>query len=192
MKTCCKCKKQLATNQFCKHKHSTCHACETTRKKKWKEKNRSKQRFYQKQTKLKSRRAVGKYTKAVLEEKLSYWGNKCWCCGTSKDITLDHVKPISKGGTNWVANIRPCCSSCNSIKNNKWPKPGNVRHKLTNIRQSVLRRLGLPHPHKTGVLNCIPGKPLRDLETKIFLRFSSSKGSEQRLSQFRAGPLQLV
>lgn len=59
-----------------------------------------------------------------LAGKLSFWNSRCWICHTELDdtsLTWDHVKPISKGGIDILANIRPCCRSCNSKKGNKWP-----------------------------------------------------------------------
>lgn len=47
------------------------------------------------------------------------YGNICLCCGEVKALTVDHVIPLSKGGTNDISNIQPLCKSCNSSKNAK-------------------------------------------------------------------------
>jgi 5-methylcytosine-specific restriction endonuclease McrA len=63
------------------------------------------------------------YNALQMQARFEYWGNKCWMCGTEDNLTMDHVKPISKGGLDTPSNIRPACKSCNSSKNNKWPYP---------------------------------------------------------------------
>jgi 5-methylcytosine-specific restriction endonuclease McrA len=60
---------------------------------------------------------------AALWAKFAYWGNRCWMCGTTEDLTIDHVKPLSKGGLHILANIRPACSRCNTRKRARWPFP---------------------------------------------------------------------
>jgi 5-methylcytosine-specific restriction endonuclease McrA len=62
---------------------------------------------------------VYEYTAEHVNARMSYWGNKCWMCGCDAE-TVDHVKPLSKGGKDCPANFRPACGKCNSTKNAKW------------------------------------------------------------------------
>jgi len=64
--------------------------------------------------------ASGFFTQFQLEARIAYWGWKCWLCGDPWEA-IDHVIPISKGGSNWPANLRPACKSCNSRKGSKLP-----------------------------------------------------------------------
>jgi len=55
---------------------------------------------------------------AAWNEKLKACGGKCIQCGTKEDITVDHIIPLSKGGSNHISNLQPLCRSCNSKKYN--------------------------------------------------------------------------
>lgn len=47
-------------------------------------------------------------------------GWACQYCGarllTNKDATVDHIHPVSLGGTNDESNLRACCQPCNILK----------------------------------------------------------------------------
>jgi 5-methylcytosine-specific restriction endonuclease McrA len=63
--------------------------------------------------------AGGSFTFQQWEELKVYYSHTCLCCGRQEpDITLtvDHVTPISRGGTSNIDNIQPLCLSCNSSK----------------------------------------------------------------------------
>lgn len=58
------------------------------------------------------------------------YGSKCLCCGargTPDSLTMDHIIPVSKGGTSWPDNFQPLCGRCNSSKgaNNTDYRPAN-------------------------------------------------------------------
>ena len=47
---------------------------------------------------------------------------RCNGCGNAykpRDLTLDHIKPESKGGSNDIENLQLLCHNCNSIKGNR-------------------------------------------------------------------------
>ena len=55
----------------------------------------------------------------------------CQECGTMKKLTIDHVVPISKGGTHSIGNLQSLCIHCNSSKNNKFI----IERKLANANR---------------------------------------------------------
>ena len=59
-------------------------------------------------------------TQEQVDARVAYFGWKCWMCGGPYEH-IDHVKPISKGGTSLPANLRPACADCNNRKKAKWP-----------------------------------------------------------------------
>lgn len=44
--------------------------------------------------------------------------NRCAYCGRELPLSMDHVVPLSRGGSNIIENIVPACKSCNSSKKN--------------------------------------------------------------------------
>ena len=43
-------------------------------------------------------------------------GNKCLKCGTTNNLTLDHIKPKAHGGTSRKSNLQTLCFKCNNKK----------------------------------------------------------------------------
>ncbi len=43
-------------------------------------------------------------------------GNKCVYCGDTENLTIDHVRPRSKGGGTTASNCVTACRACNSLK----------------------------------------------------------------------------
>lgn len=63
------------------------------------------------------------FTMRQLEQKLDYWGYKCYLCNqkiNKKDLNVDHVKPLKEGGLHMLANLRPTHAICNKRKGAKW------------------------------------------------------------------------
>lgn len=50
---------------------------------------------------------------------VSYWGQRCVYCGVDGDLEIEHIVPISRGGTNSRTNLTLACRACNQKKGNK-------------------------------------------------------------------------
>lgn len=40
----------------------------------------------------------------------------CLRCGSTDDLTIDHIWPLSKGGTDAKGNLQTLCGACNEAK----------------------------------------------------------------------------
>lgn len=66
------------------------------------------------------RRAAGELSVRDWREVLDVFGETCLACGdVNQMVTIDHIVPVSKGGTNSIDNLQPLCGSCNSSKADK-------------------------------------------------------------------------
>lgn len=48
--------------------------------------------------------------------------HECKHCGSVEDLTVDHIYPESKGGTDEMTNLQTLCRRCNSIKGAALPE----------------------------------------------------------------------
>jgi 5-methylcytosine-specific restriction endonuclease McrA len=70
-------------------------------------------------------KAEGSHTFGQWEEMKAVYNYTCPCCLKSEpeiSLTKDHIKPLTKGGSNYIENIQPLCKSCNSKKCNRSEK----------------------------------------------------------------------
>lgn len=74
--------------------------------------------------------APGYATPDQIAARVEFFGRRCAYCGGPFEH-VDHVIPISRGGSNWPANLRPACQPCNRSKWNKllseWEGPPHKR-----------------------------------------------------------------
>lgn len=53
-------------------------------------------------------------------------GHKCLYCDSNKNLTIDHVHPRSRGGTNTWENLATCCIICNGKKSDRTPEEAGM------------------------------------------------------------------
>lgn len=76
----------------------------------------------------------------------------CWYCNcllTEETSSLDHVIPLSRGGSDRPQNVVPSCKRCNSAKGNKTIPEWRLRNVLEKV--SELRFELLPASECSGV-----------------------------------------
>ena len=73
-------------------------------------------------------------------------GHRCFYCGEQrKQLTLDHIIPVSRGGSDRVANLTAACVKCNQQKDNQLPEefllgdPDKLRELLAPSRRRSYR-----------------------------------------------------
>lgn len=65
------------------------------------------------------KRAAGTLTATEWRSVLDRHGHLCLCCGSDDPATIDHVVPLSRGGSNTIDNVQPLCNGCNMRKATK-------------------------------------------------------------------------
>jgi hypothetical protein len=70
-----------------------------------------------------ARRALDRFRKELTEdvrrEVFARDGHRCLRCGALDDLTIDHIIPVSQGGTHRIENLQTLCGSCNSAKGDR-------------------------------------------------------------------------
>jgi len=66
------------------------------------------------------RMEFNRMNKRVILERDAY---RCKQCGSYKNLHVDHIIPLSRGGTNDDTNLQTLCGLCNLRKSNKVESP---------------------------------------------------------------------
>lgn len=95
-----------------------------TYRRKYLEENREAHRFRTKERSARVRAAEGRFGKGDIERIFRQQRGRCAYCRKciKHKYEIDHINPITKGGSNWPRNIQLTCESCNSRKSNKQPE----------------------------------------------------------------------
>jgi 5-methylcytosine-specific restriction endonuclease McrA len=91
-------------------------------KKQWCEENPEKVKAQWRRKRNRLNSAEGSHTEAEWRALVKTFGGYCLCCKNHfglRKLTEDHVIPLTRGGSDFIANIQPLCYSCNSSKGNR-------------------------------------------------------------------------
>lgn len=76
----------------------------------------------------------GSHTTEERQEKFAALGGRCYYCGLEGLLTIDHLTPLSRGGTDDINNIVPACKPCNSRKGRKTEEEYNAYISAVGVR----------------------------------------------------------
>lgn len=62
---------------------------------------------------------INDFTAREWREIKAAYRQRCAYCGRRRDLTVDHVIPLSRGGDHTARNVAPACGSCNSRKGDR-------------------------------------------------------------------------
>lgn len=100
--------------------------------KQWKRNNADKVRAYNRNRRARSRSVEGSHTAADIDAQLKHQKGLCYYCKQTYGAAyhVDHVIPLSRGGSNDPSNLVIACASCNLSKANRppheWPEGGRL------------------------------------------------------------------
>ena len=94
------------------------------RMRQWRKDNPLKAKTHDDNKKAKRLGAKGSHTLEQWLSKVAFFGWRCVYCKkelTQETLTKEHMLPLVRGGSNWVANLAPACQHCNATKRHKTP-----------------------------------------------------------------------
>lgn len=89
------------------------------------------------------RRKTGDYVRTLVWRKC---GEKCFYCLNPlpyKSVTIDHVIPLVKGGSNGQFNLVSSCAACNNAKGERMPKEHELDRALK-LHEEANKPKGVP------------------------------------------------
>ena len=88
------------------------------------------------------------------------WEHKCAYCGSTEYLTIDHIVPQCKGGSDFLTNVLCCCKICNNSKSHTdWEEWYSEQDFFTEERHDVIMKWMKPQTNS----NLYKYKPRRNI-----------------------------
>lgn len=88
-------------------------------KRRWYRQNRDAYAQYRQNRRAKEKSAPGSFTLSELKAVYMTQEYRCAYCQSEDPLSIDHIVPLSRGGSNWITNIQGLCLTCNLKKGSK-------------------------------------------------------------------------
>jgi 5-methylcytosine-specific restriction endonuclease McrA len=127
-KACSKCRQNQCHHAFPRDKrrkdglHGHCRTCRTATRGKHRQSHPDMTCVTRHNYRARKENAIATLTAQEWLNLKALYGYRCLCCGKQEPeitLTLDHIIPISKGGSTTFENIQPLCLTCNDKKSKK-------------------------------------------------------------------------
>lgn len=90
------------------------------KRKEWESENKTQIKIWDHKKRIKRKNAISDYPPITPDqwiEKVKLFKSCCaYCKKKTKDLEMEHVIPLSKGGPHTIENLVPACKSCNCKK----------------------------------------------------------------------------
>lgn len=121
---------------------------------------------------------MSKVNKSDREYIYSRDGNKCLQCGSSDNLTIDHIVPIALGGKNHINNYQTLCQPCNLAKGKK----------IRDLRGlKVVGKIALPKHKRKKVIPILYSTSLPDKQKEKIKKINEerTKSTINSVNQFK-------
>lgn len=79
-----------------------------------------------------------KYSRKNIHSRDSY---TCQYCGSQKNLSIDHILPVSRGGKSTWENTVTACMRCNSKKGSRTPEEANMKLSRPPVRPNMMNEI---------------------------------------------------
>lgn len=76
-----------------------------------------------------------KYSRKNIHARDNY---TCQYCGSTKNLSIDHILPVSRGGLSTWENTTTACQSCNCKKGNKTPEEASMPLRKKAVKPNIM------------------------------------------------------
>lgn len=92
----------------------------------------------------------------VRDEVMERDGRRCLACGSTENLEIDHVRPISAGGRSEAANLQVLCRVCNRRKRSRTVRYESVQERLPEGEAEGEAQLKTEKKHTARVIETNP------------------------------------
>jgi hypothetical protein len=103
-------------------------------------------------------------------------GYKCVTCGTNQDLTIDHIFPKSRGGSDKTHNLQTLCAKCNREKGDSLPEDWET---YIELMEADTERSPMSQTNPTPTLTLATGDTVQIYATPDVCRLRITRNAQE-------------